>query len=435
MDYRTPLLHRTFGVFSKNQDLFTAIQTHLDGLGREAFTSVFCDQVATALEFVLYELPDFLVVDLDHPLDSIEEIATVLREDPWLLGIGVIGFSSKDSGRDFLHLAGQWNLMALVGSENSDDLVRILKSVLKTSSPVMDYSTNSPFESRLMGRIEIENDIEEAERTANLASSYLLDTGRIDRKKYFNLNIGLSELLINAIEHGNCKISFSEKTALLEKGTDLVKHIQHLNQSPEIQDKAVTLDYEIQDEKSIWTITDMGNGFEFAPFLQPQDKNLYLPHGRGILMALNSSDELRYNEKGNQVTLVCKHLKEDEYRIPSGFRGEPELEIEEEDVVFEEGETSSYLYYILSGEFRVTLKGRTIGFLSPSDMFLGEMSFLLNRRRSATVTATRSSRLLKIPHKSFIRIIKKHPNYMLLMSRLLAQRLSRSNQKTPTLII
>lgn len=435
MDYRTPLLHRTFGVLSRNQSLCTNIQTHLESLGRETFTSVFCDQVVTALEFVLYELPDFLVVDLDQPLEGIEEVATVLREDPWLLGIGIIGLSSKDSGRGFLHLAGQWNLMALVGSEDAQDLIRILESVLKTCSPVMDYLSSSPFESRLMGRIEIENDIEEAERTANLASSYLLDTGRIDRKKYFNLNIGLSELLINAIEHGNCKISFKEKTGLLEKGTDIVQHIRLLNQRPDVQGKTVSLDYEIQDEKSIWTITDMGDGFDSASFLKPQEKNLYLPHGRGILMAINSSDELIYNSKGNQVTLTCKHLKEDEYRVPLGFRGETELEVEEDDVIFEEGESSSFLYYILSGEFKVTFKGRTIGFLSPADIFLGEMSFLLNRRRSATIVATRSSRLLKIPYKSFIRIIKKHPNYMLLMSRLLAQRLSRSNQKTPMMII
>ena len=146
-------------------------------------------------------------------------------------------------------------------------------------------------------------------------------------------------------------------------------------------------------------------------------------------MARNSSDELHYNQAGNQVTLVCYHVREEEFKMPLGFRGQEEVSCQVGEKVFSEGEESSYLYYIISGEFEVSVTGKSVGILNPSDMFMGEMSFLLNRRRSATVIATRPSRLLKISQKEFIKIIKQYPNYMLLLSRLLAQRLSRSNLK------
>ena len=102
---------------------------------------------------------------------------------------------------------------------------------------------------------------------------------------------------------------------------------------------------------------------------------------------------------GNQVTLVCYHIREEEFKIPMGFRGQEEVICQPNEKVFSEGEESSYLYYIISGEFEVSVSGKSVGMLHPSDMFMGEMSFLLNRKRSATVVAKRPSRLLKISHK------------------------------------
>ena len=147
-------------------------------------------------------------------------------------------------------------------------------------------------------------------------------------------------------------------------------------------------------------------------------------------MAASSSDSLEYNEKGNEATLVCNHQKEDEYRVPVGLLAEEVVIFEKGEVVFSENEESSHLFYILTGEFEVSVGGSRVGHLAPADMFMGEMSFLLNRRRTAAVVALNRSRLLKISHRSFIRIIKTYPNYMLVLARLLAQRLSRTNLAT-----
>jgi CRP-like cAMP-binding protein len=62
-------------------------------------------------------------------------------------------------------------------------------------------------------------------------------------------------------------------------------------------------------------------------------------------------------------------------------------------------------------------------------MFLGEMSFLLNDRRSATVISRGESSLIRISKNSFVNAIKENPHYGIFLARLLAQRLSKLNAR------
>ena len=62
-------------------------------------------------------------------------------------------------------------------------------------------------------------------------------------------------------------------------------------------------------------------------------------------------------------------------------------------------------------------------------MFIGEMAFLLNDRRSATILAIGNGELIKIPKVSFLNLIRKNPHYGIFLSKLLAQRLLIQTQK------
>ena len=103
--------------------------------------------------------------------------------------------------------------------------------------------------------------------------------------------------------------------------------------------------------------------------------------------------------------------------------------IKEGDVIFKEGEPSDYLYYIVSGEYDIIVKDTIVSALSADDIFMGEMSFLLNNKRSAAVVAKTDGKLIKVSKMEFIAAIKKKPHYALFLSRLLAQRIQRSNEE------
>ena len=89
----------------------------------------------------------------------------------------------------------------------------------------------------------------------------------------------------------------------------------------------------------------------------------------------------------------------------------------------------SVLSILRSGQWwRVS--GKTVSRLTADDVFMGEMSFLLNNQRSATIRATDEGRLIRISKKEFVEAIKQKPHYALFLSRLLAQRIARLNQQS-----
>ena len=62
-------------------------------------------------------------------------------------------------------------------------------------------------------------------------------------------------------------------------------------------------------------------------------------------------------------------------------------------------------------------------------MFIGEMAFLLNDRRTATVIALGNDcKLIKIPKTAFLSLIRKNPHYGIFLSKMLAQRLETQAQ-------
>ena len=55
------------------------------------------------------------------------------------------------------------------------------------------------------------------------------------------------------------------------------------------------------------------------------------------------------------------------------------------------------------------------------------MSFLLNKKRSATVRAESEGKLILLTRKTFVNVIQDYPHYGIFLSRLLAKRLVRAN--------
>ncbi|MCF7929602.1 MAG: cyclic nucleotide-binding domain-containing protein, partial [Spirochaetales bacterium] len=84
-------------------------------------------------------------------------------------------------------------------------------------------------------------------------------------------------------------------------------------------------------------------------------------------------------------------------------------------------------YYIVSGSLKIYAGGKLVSKLTPDDIFLGEMSFLLSNRRTASVISEGTSVLIQISKNDFINAVKEHPYYGIFLARLLARRLSRLN--------
>lgn len=112
---------------------------------------------------------------------------------------------------------------------------------------------------------------------------------------------GYSEILINAVEHGNLGISYDEKSRLLNDelwASEVESRLQH----PEYSGLFVQVLWEKTDSSCIVTVTDQGKGFDWQRYLEFSPERVFDLHGRGIAMSKAMSfDGLEYLGNGNTV--------------------------------------------------------------------------------------------------------------------------------------
>jgi len=110
---------------------------------------------------------------------------------------------------------------------------------------------------------------------------------------------GLSELFVNAVEHGNLAIDYDTKSELQESGGWL-DEINRRLELPEYSDRYATVEVEMRDESIGWKITDEGAGFDWQKYVELDPERAFDSHGRGIVMSkLMSFDRLHYEGPGN----------------------------------------------------------------------------------------------------------------------------------------
>ncbi|MCW8901123.1 MAG: response regulator [Gammaproteobacteria bacterium] len=118
--------------------------------------------------------------------------------------------------------------------------------------------------------------------------------------------MGLSELMINAIEHGNLQIGYTEKSNLRKQGL-WESEIAHRLEMPEFKEKYALVDVLNEAERVTFTITDQGDGFEWDGFMDFDASRVMDNHGRGIAMANKLYfSKLKYEGKGNKVTVMVE---------------------------------------------------------------------------------------------------------------------------------
>jgi CheY-like chemotaxis protein len=114
--------------------------------------------------------------------------------------------------------------------------------------------------------------------------------------------IGLTELLLNAVEHGNLDISYEEKSILNANGTWKAEVERRLALEGNAG-KRVEVRFSREAGRIRFTIRDDGRGFDWRKFLEVEPNRAFDTHGRGIAMANRVTfSSLEYLGCGNVVT-------------------------------------------------------------------------------------------------------------------------------------
>ncbi len=393
------------------------------------FVPVFLNQQDEVISYFNYELPEIKIIDFGDPSLSADELMKCIHADPWLLFGGIIAVVNNHQEKSSLERQRDPNVLLVLRrpdfEKNCERLLRILN---RNQQFLFNRGMQQQMNTNETGSFISDNDPIDILFYCSLITGYLYNTNRINDEGRSAVQGALMELLLNAVEHGNCKITYDEKTAWLSDGKNMLDLIGEKSKEEEASKKKVYISYEISNVRTRISVRDDGEGFDWKSRLAG-DMTAGL-HGMGIKLAESFVSRVTYNDKGNEATFEIANQRDATNSIPVIMQEQQILNFEDKEVVCRQNELSNDLYYIRTGKYAVYVKRKLVTVLNPNDIFIGEMSFLLNDRRSATIISIGTGSLVKIPKMEFITLIRQHPHYGIFLSRLLAQRLARQSNQT-----
>ena len=116
------------------------------------------------------------------------------------------------------------------------------------------------------------------------------------------LQLGLGELISNAIEHGNLAITGEMKTRAVKDFGDYFSMLRTRQRDPRFRRRRVWVRSRITPACCEWIIEDEGDGFNWQKIpCDLNDGSLMMCHGRGIILSRIQLDEVSYQGTGNRV--------------------------------------------------------------------------------------------------------------------------------------
>lgn len=118
--------------------------------------------------------------------------------------------------------------------------------------------------------------------------------------------IGMTELLVNAVEHGNLGITYDEKSQLRDHAR-WEAEVQRRLSLPQYAARTAEVAFERDAAAVRFIIRDRGDGFDWKRYLDIDPARAFDTHGRGILMARHFSfDSIEYRGCGNEVVATIR---------------------------------------------------------------------------------------------------------------------------------
>lgn len=256
------------------------------------------DDGDTALQYIKAnpERVDIIILDKIMPrmngLDVLKQLKAEpsLKNIPIILQTGDVGIEQLKEGLQagaYYYLSKPFDpemLISLVNAAARDCVMRnqVLHQ-LKNEKPITTLLKEGLFEVRT---------VEDAYKLSAAISYHAI---RSD-----DVNLGISALILNAIEHGNLSIGYEEKNFLLHKGTFADEVARRINM-PENINKLVKVTFDRRDDRIVVIIEDQGRGFDWQRYMNYDPIRLTDLNGRGIASANIMRLGIEYMGTGNKV--------------------------------------------------------------------------------------------------------------------------------------
>lgn len=264
------------------------------------WTVEFAGDGAEALERCRLHEPDLVLTDFNMPSMDGLQLLTRLRQQhsnvPVILATG-------DGSEELAVTALQQGAASYVPKTLlARDLNRVVDTVLTASRDRRraDAVLTSLVQQRM--RFSFPTDRRLVGSAVNTLQDYASRFGIFTDRERTRVGVALEEALLNAVIHGNLEVSSKLRDA--DDGSYERLIALRVAKAPYC-DRRVLVKADFTPKEARFVIRDQGRGFDVSKLPDPTDpENMARAHGRGVLLIRTFMDEVIYNPKGNQVTMI-----------------------------------------------------------------------------------------------------------------------------------
>lgn len=253
-----------------------------------------------ALELMAQQLPTLVLTDLQMPdMDGLELVETIRHQHPLVPVVLMTRYGSDDLAFKALkNGAASYVPKRLL----ADELISTLESVLTAAEVDMRRRRLTCCMTQSDLHFTLVNDPALIPSLVTLFQENLIGMGISDDTGCIRIGIALEEALVNAMYHGNLEVSSSLKRESDKLFRDTVEKRRHL--AP-YRDRRIHVTSRLSRAEATYVIRDEGPGFDPGSLPDPTDPaNLEETSGRGLLLIRTFMDDVRHNDRGNEITMT-----------------------------------------------------------------------------------------------------------------------------------
>jgi len=260
----------------------------------------FADDGKQGLSIIETSPPDLVVTDLHMPeMNGLELLTSVVSRFPLLPVILVTSRGSEEVAVQALEQ----------GAASYVPKRMLAKYLLDTVYRVFEVSDQRRTRAQLLEGMRqfdcsfvLNNNIRLVSPLVTYLQDNLMHMGLCGETERIRIGVALQEALINALYHGNLEVH----SELQEDNPAKYYEVIELRQRMEpYRSRSIRVDARLSRSEAVFVIRDEGPGFDISKVPDPTEPgNLDRASGRGLLLMRKFMSEVRFNDAGNQVTLI-----------------------------------------------------------------------------------------------------------------------------------
>jgi CheY-like chemotaxis protein len=244
--------------------------------------------------------PGIVLTDLVMPrMNGLELLGAVRRDFPRVPVVLITAYGSEELAIKALR----------GGAANYVPKRALARDLVRALSEVADAAAGEQHRERLLDclqevekRFDLANDPALVPPLVQHLQQYFIPLHLGDENTRIRVGIALEEALLNGLYHGNLEVHSDLREG---GGLGFYQLAEQRRQQPPYSQRRLHLNAYLTREAARFVVRDDGPGFDATSLPDPTDPaNLERCSGRGLLLIRTFMDEVVYNDRGNEITMI-----------------------------------------------------------------------------------------------------------------------------------